>query len=90
MSIQHLKSNFDPIYILSITIWIAMGISALLNNLLVLLFVGFCGIILLLNHLIFSLRNTSINQQIPKTPKKPKKIKKVIEVLVDEDGNEIV
>ena len=89
MSIQHLKSKFDPIYILSITILIAMGISALLNNLLVLLFVGFCGNILL-NHLISSLKNTSINQQIPKTPKKPKKIKKVIEVLVDEDGNEIV
>jgi len=67
-----------------------MGISALLNNLLVLLFVGFCGNILLVNHLISSLKNTSINQQIPKTPKKPKKIKKVIEVLVDEDGNEIV
>lgn len=90
MSIQHLKSKFDTIYILSITILIAMGISALLNNLLVLLFVGFCGNILLVNHLIFSLKNTCINQQIPKTPKKTKKIKKVIEVLVDEDGNEIV
>lgn len=80
--------KLDAKYIIIVVTIVAMGVATYLNNILALLFIGFCGNLLVLN--LHNPCNTPLkNQEETPKPKKPRKIKKVVEILVDEDGNEI-